>query len=723
MSLKKLACILSTLVLVFCAAVSVTQAAGPWFVATTGNDGNDCLTVGTACQTIQGAVNKASSGDTINVAAGTYNEQVTISKTVTLKGAQAGTDARTRSGAESIITYAGGPVQIEADNVVIDGFTIQGASTDPNVDFSALGAGIWTNPGFSGTNGGHQILNNIIQNNIAGIEADNDPSYPATNFPATIQYNLFLNNNLSGAGGGTGIITSFGLNNALIDKNKFSGNINTISIQAQSTSITISNNQFDAGIGLLNTTYSSVTGNKSMNSASSATIDLFGGDDHVTVSGNVLLSGQSAIRVENPYAVYSIVANTNITAQNNCIQGNTAAGLEADHLGYTGIIMADNNWWGSSSGPSGTGPGTGDAIIDPDGVVVFSPFLASPSVCPSAPTITSGNSTIFTVLTPGSFMVTTTGVPTPTLSETGGLPSGVSFTDNGDGTGTLGGTPGTGTTGTYNISFKAANGNSPDATQNFTLAVNKITTTISISNIPGSAVYGGSFTPTYNYIGDGTPSVTSSTPNNCTVLSGVVNFMRAGICTLVAHATTGTNYVATNGSPQSFTIGKAITTISINNIPSGSGAMYGKSFVPTYAYSGDGKTSATSSTLSVCKVTDGKVGFVGVGTCTLTAHANAGTNYAAVNGSPQSFAIAKATTTISVKNIPTNAKKGGNFTPTYNYIGDGTASVTSSTTSVCTVSGSVVNFVNSGTCTLAAQATAGINYAATTGSPQSFTIK
>ena len=42
---------------------------------------------------------------------------------------------------------------------------------------------------------------------------------------------------------------------------------------------------------------------------------------------------------------------------------------------------------------------------------------------------------------PGTFTVTTSGVPTPGLSEKGGLPRGVKFKDNGDGTATLAGTP------------------------------------------------------------------------------------------------------------------------------------------------------------------------------------------------------------------------------------------------------------------------------------------
>ena len=62
---------------------------------------------------------------TIHVAAGTYTEQVQITRPLTLLGAQAGVDARTRSGPESVITYPKGPVQLLADDVTINGFTIE----------------------------------------------------------------------------------------------------------------------------------------------------------------------------------------------------------------------------------------------------------------------------------------------------------------------------------------------------------------------------------------------------------------------------------------------------------------------------------------------------------------------------------------------------------------------------------------------------------------------
>jgi len=84
------------------------------------------------------------------------------------------------------------------------------------------------------------------------------------------------------------------------------------------------------------------------------------------------------------------------------------------------------------------------------------------------PAITSANNTTFQVGVPGSFTVTTTGFPTPGLSESGALPGGVGFHDNGNGTGTLSGTPTAG--GMFNISFTAAS-IAGSTGQNFTLNV------------------------------------------------------------------------------------------------------------------------------------------------------------------------------------------------------------------------------------------------------------
>jgi hypothetical protein len=90
-----------------------------------------------------------------------------------------------------------------------------------------------------------------------------------------------------------------------------------------------------------------------------------------------------------------------------------------------------------------------------------------------APFITSADHATFTTGAAGTFTVTATGIPTPSLASTGALPSGVTFTDHGDGSATLGGTPAAGTGGTYPLTFTAHNGVGADATQAFTLTVNQ----------------------------------------------------------------------------------------------------------------------------------------------------------------------------------------------------------------------------------------------------------
>jgi hypothetical protein len=354
---------------------------------------------GTSCSdagymTISAAVAAASAGDTIEVCPGVYPELVTVDKTLTFLGPQQGVDARTRAvpvTMEAVVGAPDGAFQIEADKVTIDGFTIQGVVNDPNAPpFTGLGAGIWTNPGFSGTSGGYLILNNIIQMNIAGIELDSN----CVN-PTHVRFNLIQNNSLPGAGSGNGIETNFGLCNATIDGNKFSGDTSTsILVVAASSQLDVTNNELAAlmpeNISFLNVSNSTISGNVSTGSTSTSTIDLFGGNSDLTITGNTLINGNRAILVENPFSSFGVGQNINITAQQNCIQGNTLAGMEVDPLAYPSAssLNAEKNCWGSPSGPSNPNnpTGLGDRVIDPDNNVDFTSWLTSPPAgCPQVP--------------------------------------------------------------------------------------------------------------------------------------------------------------------------------------------------------------------------------------------------------------------------------------------------------------------------------------------------
>ena len=131
---------------------------------------------------------------------------------------------------------------------------------------------------------------------------------------------------------------------------------------------------------------------------------------------------------------------------------------------------------------NGNGTATLSGTPDPGTTGVYTlTFTAANGVLPNAtqtftltvnqgPAITSANSATFTIGVAGSFTVTTSGVPAPTVTIGGvALPANLMFADNGNGTGTLSGTPAAGTEGTYALTFTATNGVGPAATQAFTL--------------------------------------------------------------------------------------------------------------------------------------------------------------------------------------------------------------------------------------------------------------
>jgi hypothetical protein len=90
-----------------------------------------------------------------------------------------------------------------------------------------------------------------------------------------------------------------------------------------------------------------------------------------------------------------------------------------------------------------------------------------------SPTISSAATTVFTAGTAGTFSITTTGFPNPTLHESGVLPSGVTFVSNGNGTATLAGTAAEGTGGLFDLTITAGNGFLPNASQTFTLVIDQ----------------------------------------------------------------------------------------------------------------------------------------------------------------------------------------------------------------------------------------------------------
>lgn len=332
--------------------------------------------------TIQSAVNDAVNCSVINVAAGTYTENVIIPRALTLNGAQAGVDARSRSGSESVIN--GGAlanITITADNVTVDGFTLNGP---PSSGLAALV--------MQTANTGETIQNNII----------NNPGRAASITTSNTTFSKNLVNNTATATDGFQANTN-PISNFAVTDNKFSGangNIYNadITVIEGNSNVTVSGNSAIGDgtlIALFKTNGAQITNNTVVGDGQSSAIYIGGGDSNVNVSGNTVSLASSGVKVANDFGVgtnsnvtitlnnlhnntngvrvgATAVASANtVVATRNSLAGNTAFGVTNESTFNTNATC---NWWGAANGPGPVGPGSGDRVSLN---VTYAPWLIS----------------------------------------------------------------------------------------------------------------------------------------------------------------------------------------------------------------------------------------------------------------------------------------------------------------------------------------------------------
>jgi YVTN family beta-propeller protein len=145
-----------------------------------------------------------------------------------------------------------------------------------------------------------------------------------------------------------------------------------------------------------------------------------------------------------------------------------------------------------------------------------------------------------------TFTVTTTGDPTPRITRTGRLPSGVRFSDNRDGTATIAGTPAKAATGLYPLTLTAKNKNGT-ATQTFSLTVTRAPVIKEIRTI--MVRVGAALSRTVRAMGYPLPALAESGP-----LPGGLSFTDNG---------NGTAVIA--GTPAAGSGGRYPITITVTN--------------------------------------------------------------------------------------------------------------------------------------------------------------
>ena len=213
-------------------------------------------------------------------------------------------------------------------------------------------------------------------------------------------------------------------------------------------------------------------------------------------------------------------------------------------------------------------------------------------------------------------------------------------------------------------------------------------------------------------------SYSSSTLSVCTVSGKSVSLIAAGTCTIQASQAGNATYSAATTVSQSFTVSKLSQTINFAAIAT---QNIGTTLNLSAASSSGLAVSYSSTTLSVCTVSGKSVSVIATGTCTIQASQAGNSTYSAAPNVDQSFTVNKLSQTINFAAIaPQYIGTSLNLSATSS---SGLAvSYSSSTLSVCTVSGRTVSLIAAGTCTIQASQAGNTTYGAAPNVDQSFTV-
>ena len=374
-------------------AFSATASAG-----TINVDCNDASCVGSGqtdpysvvyCS-IQDAIDDSAIDDTIEVAAGTYEEQLIVDESITLQGEDRDTTIIEYPLVSVSDQYL---VMVQADDVTITGFKLLGHFAISNraayiVYSQGTGLIVEDNeiPGHIGVF--DNLINGQIRNNIIGTDRKGIYVPGGSNV-----LNLLIEGNTiepaEGAGSyayNCGAIYMDHANYVTIQGNTmrdFSSSVDPSMTAGRGVEgshnsyITISDNTFENSrdaITMWIVTDIEIDGNTIANS------DRYGinikGQNINIINNEITGSGDSGVNIAE-----SSISTQNVNVNFNNIVGNTKYGIKNV---WSGEVNAENNWWGHASGPSGPDGRTsekGKVIGKGDAVsanVDWNPWLPQP---------------------------------------------------------------------------------------------------------------------------------------------------------------------------------------------------------------------------------------------------------------------------------------------------------------------------------------------------------
>ena len=319
---------------------------------------------GTSHVTLQEAIDEAEFGETLELRATTFEEDVTVDvEGLTLRGSDAGT---------STIDPAEIGITVEADDVTLEGLRFavddeaadevrgivvtSGSSEATIVDNTFDLEGSWTTDVRGLTLQGHDAT--VEGNTFAGATNTNAVRLQFAS-EATIAENEFV-------GGSTGVMMSG--ENVRVEDNTFT-DVSSWSIRTGTGTQEIVNNSMDGGSeGIWISDGGAVTVSENEFEVTRYGIRHVAQSVDATITDNVFTGADVGFYVSDSAVDRHV---DDVEMHWNTIAGN-GEGVNVTH--GEGTLDATDNWWGEESGPSGEGPGDGDSVTEN---VVYDPWLGA----------------------------------------------------------------------------------------------------------------------------------------------------------------------------------------------------------------------------------------------------------------------------------------------------------------------------------------------------------